>query len=157
MLNTIASLLKRKKDSKLISVAPSALVTDAVRAMNDNNVGSVLVMDLQTLIGIFTERDVMVRVVDAKRNPAATLVSEVMTTPVRSVEPGSTADDALGLMSDRRHRHLPVVENGKVIGLVSMGDITRAYIRSQQEQVDTALRAVKQMAMSNRRGPARGT
>jgi len=157
MLNTIASLLKRKKDSKLISVAPSALVTDAVRALNDNNVGSVLVMDLQTLIGIFTERDVMVRVVDAQRNPAATLVSEVMTTPVRSVEPGSTADDALGLMSDRRHRHLPVVENGKVIGLVSMGDITRAYIRSQQEQVDTALRAVKQMAMSNRRGPSRGT
>ena len=59
-------------------------------------------------------------------------------------------------MSDRHHRHLPVLENGKVVGLVSMGDITRAYIRSQQEQVDTALRAVKQMAMSNRRGPSRG-
>jgi len=157
MLNTIASLLKQKNDPKLISIAPSASVADAVRAMNDNKVGSVLVMDRQTLVGIFTERDVLVRVVGAMRDPAATPVSEVMTTPVRNVEPGTTADEALRLMSDRRHRHLPVVENGKVIGLVSMGDITRAYIRSQQEQVDTALRAVKQMAMSNRRGPSRGT
>jgi CBS domain-containing protein len=156
MLNTIASLLKQKKASELISVAPSAAVADAVRTMNDNHVGSVLVMDGQTLVGIFTERDVMVRVVGSSRAPATTLVSEVMTHPVRSVEPGSTADDALRLMSDRHHRHLPVVENGKVIGLISMGDITRAYIRSQQEQVDTALRAVKQMAMSNRRGPAPG-
>ena len=156
MLNTIASLLKQKKTSKLVSVAPSACVTDAVRAMNDNNVGSVLVMDQQSLLGIFTERDVIVRVVGATRDPAATLISQVMTTPVRSIEPGSTADDAMRLMSDRHHRHLPVLENGKVVGLVSMGDITRAYIRSQQEQVDTALRAVKQMAMSNRRGPSRG-
>jgi CBS domain-containing protein len=156
MLNTIALLLKQKKDSKLISVTPSAPVSEAVRAMNENNVGSVLVMDRQTLVGIFTERDVMVRVVGATRDPAATLVSEVMTTPVHSVEPGSTGDDALRLMSDRHHRHLPVLDKGKVIGLISMGDLTRAYIRSQQEQVDTALRAVKQMAMSNRRGPARG-
>jgi len=84
MLNTIALLLKQKKDSKLISVTPSAPVSEAVRAMNENNVGSVLVMDRQTLVGIFTERDVMVRVVGATRDPAATLVSEVMTTPVHS-------------------------------------------------------------------------
>ena len=85
MLDTIASLLKQKKTSKLVSVAPSACVTDAVRAMNDNNVGSVLVMDQQSLLGIFTERDVIVRVVGATRDPAATLISQVMTTPVRSV------------------------------------------------------------------------
>lgn len=152
MLNTIGSILKEKKTPKLISVAPSASVAEAVRAMNDNNIGSVLVMDGQSLLGIFTERDVMSRIVGANRNPTATLVSEVMTTPVRSVGLTATADDALRLMSDRRHRHLPVLENGQVRGLVSMGDITRCYIRSQQEQVDTALRAVKQMAMSNRRG-----
>ena len=157
MLNSIASLLKVKADSNLISTAPSASVAEAVRAMNDNNVGSVLVMDGQTLVGIFTERDVLVRIVGDNRNPEATLVSEVMTNPVRTIGPTATADDALRLMSDRRHRHLPVLENGKVIGLVSMGDITRAYIRSQQEQVDTALRAVKQMAMSNRRGRSRSS
>jgi CBS domain-containing protein len=155
MLNSIASLLKEKQNSKLISVAPSASVAEAVRAMNDGNVGSVLVMDGPRLLGIFTERDVMVRVVGANRNPAATLVSEVMTSPVRSIEPTSTADGALRLMSDRRHRHLPVLENGEVRGLVSIGDVTRCYIRSQQEQVDAALRVVKQMGMSNRKGPSR--
>jgi CBS domain-containing protein len=155
MLNTIGSILKEKRISKLISVAPLAFVIEAVRTMNDDNVGSVLVMNDQSVVGIFTERDVLVRVVGANRNPAITRVSEVMTTPVRSITITSTADDALRLMSEKHHRHLPVIENGKALGLVSMGDITRCYIRSQQEQVDTALRAVKEMAMSNRRGPPR--
>jgi CBS domain-containing protein len=152
MLNTVASLLKQKEKSELVAVAPSASVADAVRAMNDENVGAVLVMDGQNLVGIFTERDVMVRIVGAKRDASTTLVSEVMTVAVRTIEPTSTPDDALRLMSDRRHRHLPVVENGRVHGLVSIGDVTRWYIRSQQQQVDFALRAVKQMGMSNRRG-----
>lgn len=151
MLNTVASLLKQKEKSELVAVDPSASVADAVRAMNDENVGAVLVMDGQNLVGIFTERDVMVRIVGAKRDASTTLVSEVMTAAVRTIEPASTPDDALRLMSDRRHRHLPVVENGRVHGLISIGDVTRWYIRSQQQQVDFALRAVKQMGMSNRR------
>ena len=152
MLNTVASLLKQKEKSELVAVGPSASVADAVREMNDENVGAVLVMDGQNLVGIFTERDVMVRIVGATRDASATLVSEVMTATVRTIEPTSTPDDALRLMSDRRHRHLPVVENGRVHGLISIGDVTRWYIRSQQQQVDFALRAVKQMGMSNRRG-----
>jgi CBS domain-containing protein len=112
----------------------------------------VLVMDGQKLVGIFTERDVMGRIVGAQRDPVTTLVSEVMTVEVRTIEPTSTAEDALRLMSDRRHRHLPVVEDRKVLGLVSIGDVTRRYIQSQQEQIDGALRAVRQMGLSNRRG-----
>jgi CBS domain-containing protein len=151
-LSTVASVLKEKEKSKLVSVVPSTSVADAVRAMNDENIGAVLVLDGQKLVGIFTERDVMVRVVGAKRDPATTPVSEVMTTAVRSVELTSRANDALRLMSDRHHRHLPVLENGQVRGLVSIGDLTRWVIRSQQQQFDMALLAVKQMGMSNRRG-----
>jgi CBS domain-containing protein len=152
ILATVASILKEKEKSKLISVVPSTCVVDAVRIMNDEKIGAVLVLDSQKLVGIFTERDVMVRVVGAQRDPATTLVSEVMTTAVRSVEHTSRANDALQLMSDRHHRHLPVLENGQVRGLVSIGDLTRWAIRSQQEQFDMALLAVKQMGMSNRRG-----
>jgi CBS domain-containing protein len=152
ILDTVASVLKEKEKSKLVSVVPSTSVVDAVRVMNDENIGAVLVLDDQKLMGIFTERDVMVRVVGAKRDPATTLVSEVMTTDVRSVELTSRADIALQLMSDRHHRHLPVLENDQVRGLVSMGDLTRWVIRSQQEQFDGAIRVVKQMGMSNKRG-----
>jgi CBS domain-containing protein len=150
MFDTVASVLKEK--SKLFSVVPSTPVMDAVRVMNDENIGAVLVLEGQKLMGIFTERDVMVRVVGVKRDPATTLVSEVMTTPVRSVELTSRADNALRLMSDRRYRHLPVLENGQVRGLVSMGDLTRWVIRSQQEQFDGAIRVVKHWGMSNHRG-----
>jgi CBS domain-containing protein len=152
MLNTVASLLKEKEKSKLVTVPPSASVADAVRAMNEESVGAVLVMDGQKLVGIFTERDVMGRIVGAQRDPVTTSVSEVMTVEVRTIEPTSTAEDALRLMSDRRHRHLPVVEDRKVLGLISIGDVTRRYIQSQQEQIDGALRAVREMGLSNRRG-----
>jgi CBS domain-containing protein len=152
MFDTVASLLKEKEKSKLFSVVPSTSVMDAVRTMNDENIGAVLVLEGQKLVGILTLRDVMVRVVGAKRDPATTLVSEVMTTPVRSVELTSRADNALRLMSNRRYRHLPVLENGQVRGLVSMGDLTRWVIRSQQEQFNGAIRVVKHWGMSNHRG-----
>jgi len=152
ILDTVASILKEKGKSKLVSVVPSTSVVDAVRTMNIENIGAVLVLDGQKLVGIFTERDVMARVVGLKRDPATTLISEVMTTAVRSVELTSKADEALRLMSDRHHRHLPVLENGQVCGLVSIGDLTRWAIRTLQAEFDMALLAVKHMGMSNRRG-----
>ena len=132
MLDTIASVLKEKQKSKLVSVGPSTSVQDTVQVMNNENIGAVLVLDGQKHLGIFTERDVMVRVVGAGRDPSKTRVSEVMTTPVRSVELTSKVDDALRLMSDRHHRHLAVLENGQLRGVVSIGDLTRRVIRSQQ-------------------------
>lgn len=152
MFETVKSVLKRKDKTRLVSVTPSTSVIDAVRAMNDENIGAVLVLDGQKLVGIFTERDVMSRVVGPGRDPATTPVSEVMTTAPRSVEVTSKAEDALRLMSDRHHRHLPVLENGQVHGLVSMGDLTRWVIRTQQQEFDAAIRAVKALGMSNRRG-----
>jgi CBS domain-containing protein len=151
MFNTVASLLKEKTRPEVVTVTLSASVAYAVQTMNEANVGAVLVMDDQKMLGIFTERDVLVRVVGAARDPETTQVSEVMTAAVYSVELTSTVDYAMQLMSARRHRHLPVLEKGQVRGMVSMGDVTRWCIRSQQEQVDAAIRTVKQFGMSNRR------
>jgi CBS domain-containing protein len=152
MFDTVASLLKEKKNSKLVSVAPTMTVAEAVGTMNNEKIGAVVVLEQHKLVGIFTERDVVVRVVGGARDPLTTRVSEVMTSAVRSVEPATTIDEAMRLMSERRHRHLPVVDNGQVHGLISMGDVTRWVIRSQQEQVNLAINAVKQMGYSNRRG-----
>jgi signal-transduction protein with cAMP-binding, CBS, and nucleotidyltransferase domain len=93
-----------------------------------------------------------IRVVGGSRDPLTTQVSEVMTSAVRSVGPATSISEAFRLMSDRRHRHLPVIEDGQVSGLISMGDATRWVIRTQQERMDLAIGAVKQMGMSNRRG-----
>jgi len=152
MFDTVASLLKEKGASRLLSVTPTTAVSEAVKTMNDANVGAVVVLDQRKLAGIFTERDVLTRVVGAGRDPRTTPVSEVMTSEVRSVEPATPVEAALQLMSERRHRHVPVLQGGEVQGMISMGDITRWVIRSQQEQVNMAIGAVKQMAMSNRRG-----
>jgi CBS domain-containing protein len=152
MFDTVASLLKERKKSKVVSVAPAATVVEAVRTMNDEKIGSVIVLDQQKLVGIFTERDVLVRVIGGARDPLTTRVSEVMTSAVRSVEPSTSLDEALRLMSEQRYRHLPVLENGQMRGLISMGDITSWALRSQREQVDLAIGAVKRMGFSNRRG-----
>ncbi len=152
MFETVASLLKEKEKSKVVSVAPTTIVAEAVQTMNAAKIGAVIVLDQLKLLGIFTERDVLVRVVGAGRDPLKTQLSDVMSSAVRSVSPGTLIDEALGLMTELRHRHLPVLENSHVLGMISMRDISRWIIRSQQEQVNLAIRAVKQMGMSNRRG-----
>lgn len=150
--DTVALLLKDKDRSRLISVTPTATVAEAVRMMNDEEIGAVAVLDQQKLVGIFTERDVMVRLVGAGRDPLTTRVSEVMTSAVRSVEPATPIGEAMQLMSEKGMRHLPVVENGQVRGMISMRDATRWVIRLQQEQFDAAIGAVKRMGYANRRG-----
>ena len=152
MFDTVASLLKEKGTSKVTSVAPTATVAEAAATMNGEKIGAVIVLDRQKLVGIFTERDVLVRVVGDARDPMTTKVSEVMTAAVHSVGPATSIDEALQVMSERRFRHIPVQENGQVLGLISMGDVTHWVIRSQQAQVDLSIGAVKRMGMSNRRG-----
>lgn len=151
-LDDVGSLLKEKAITNLVSIAPASAVADAVRTMNQHKIGAVVVLDQQKLVGIFTERDVLVRVVGDARDPMTTLVSEVMTAEVRSVGSTTPVGDALKLMSDGRYRHLPVQDNGHVLGLISMGDATRWVIRCQQEEFDAAIGAVKRMGYSNRRG-----
>ena len=112
------------------SVEADALVVECVRKMTDNKVGALMVMDGGKLVGIFTERDALSRVLAAGRDPRDTKVVEVMTTDPCCVSPEMTVGDAMELVTKRRFRHLPIVENGKVEALLSSRDLTHWLVKN---------------------------
>jgi CBS domain-containing protein len=120
------------KGTQVWSVAPTSSVLDALRLMVEKSIGAVLVMDQGRLTGIFAERDLTTKVVLEGRSAGDSLVSEVMTARPVCVSPGQTVDDAMALMTDKRVRHLPVVEGERVVGLISIGDAVKATISHQQ-------------------------
>ena len=130
-MKTVAQLLALKP-SGIVAIAPEATVLDAVRLLAEKNVGAVLVMDGPRLVGLFSERD-FARKVDLKgKSSANTPVSEVMTREVVFVSPTHTNEDCMALMTDKRVRHLPVVANDRVVGLLSIGDLVKDIISEQQ-------------------------
>ncbi len=134
MHNRLKRILEEKGD-KVYSVDPEVSVLDAVRRMNQHRVGALLVMDQDRPVGIFTERDVLKRVVDAGRDPARTRVAEVMTTDLVCVRPETTVQEAMAVITERRCRHLPVMEGEELRGLVSIGDLTRWMVKDQHVQI----------------------
>ncbi len=132
----LATVLANKGGGNVThSIAPTMTVAAAVDLLNQAKVGSVLVMDKGRLVGIFTERDVLRRVVGARRDPATTLVADVMTRELVVMRPTSTVEDAMKVISDRRIRHVPVVEEGRVLGIISQGDLNHWLVRHQQAEV----------------------
>lgn len=123
-METVADVL-RHKGTVVHCVAPETRVLAAVEEMCERHIGALLVGLGRVPLGIFSERDLMRRVILARRDPAATDVKDVMTTDVVCVGPGTPAREAMAIMTDRRCRHLPVVEDGHVIGLLSIGDLVR--------------------------------
>lgn len=127
------------------SVGPDTPVTECVRLMIGSNIGALIVMDGERLIGIFTERDAMNKVLAHGLDPRSTKVSEVMTKDPYCIRPTTTVGDAMKVITDRRFRHLPIVENGKVLAVVSSGDLTHWLVKDQmgevQELVDLASRS----------------
>jgi CBS domain-containing protein len=125
------------------SVAPSTLVTECVRTMTAKKIGALVVMDGERLVGIFTERDALNKVLAAGLEPGKTKVSEVMTKDPYSIPPTTTVGEAMELVTSRRFRHLPIVKNGKVLAVVSSGDLTHWLVKDQvgevQELVDLAV------------------
>lgn len=117
-------------------VDQDALVAIAVEQMNQAHIGSLLVSDGDRLVGIVTERDLLVRVLGAGRDPTVTKVHEVMTRELVVIGADDLVVEAMMVVSARRCRHLPVVENGKVLGLVSAGDLTAWILREQQQTID---------------------
>jgi CBS domain-containing protein len=113
-------------------VAPDSTVQDAVRQMNRERVGALLVMVGDTIVGIFTERDLLSRVVAEDRSPVATKVGDVMTTEIVAVRPGRTVGEAMQIVSEKRVRHLPVVEDGRLLGIISAGDLTRWTVAEKE-------------------------
>lgn len=124
-MNVPVSAILDRKGRNVYSVAPTVTVAEAVAEMNLHRVGSVLVMEGGRLIGIFTERDVLRRVVGPALAPHQVTVDKVMTTNVLTIGLEATVEETMALFTEKRFRHLPVVENGEVIGTISIGDITR--------------------------------
>lgn len=124
--------LDRLIDGKdvIYSVAADALITECTRKMTDRKIGSLMVMDGEKLIGIFTERDALGRVLAAGRDPRSTKVCEVMTSNPHCVSPGMTVNDAMALISNKRFRHFPVVENGKLRSVLSIRDLTHWMVKN---------------------------
>ena len=124
-----------EKGRQVYTVDRTATVSQAVREMNDKGVGALLVMDGSQIAGIFTERDVLRRVVDADRDPALTKVAAVMTRNPATIQISAHVSEAMNLMTDRRFRHLPVVEGGSVVGMLSIGDILRWLTMQQEDEI----------------------
>ena len=132
-MSTVKEIL-RTKGREVWSVAPDASVYDALKLMANKNVGAVLVMDANHLVGILSERDYARKVILYGKSSKDTLVQEIMTERVVYVRPEQTAEECMALMTDKRVRHLPVLEDDQVIGVISIGDVVKSII-SQQEFV----------------------
>jgi CBS domain-containing protein len=128
------------KSRDIISVSPSASVLDALRILADTDVGALLVMDGDRMVGIFSERDYARRVVLQGKTSRETLVRDVMTERIVCVQPNQTVAEAMAMMTEIHCRHLPVVEHDRVIGVVSIGDLVKEIISEQEfliQQLET--------------------
>jgi len=138
---TVQQLLGMKK-AEVFAVGSDAAVIDAIRLMADKSIGAVLVMQGQRLVGIVSERDYARKIVLRDRASATTRVSEIMTTEVVTVEPTDSVERCMQLMTERRFRHLPVVEGGVIKGVVSIGDLVKAVIEDQRRDTDQLQRYI---------------
>lgn len=129
-MSTVADILK-VKGKKVVCIPPSGTVMDALNEMAENGIGAILVMEGDKAMGIFSERD-YARRVKLMGKLEDTNIKDVMTKAVYYVSPDCTVEECMGLMTDKRIRHLPVVDSGKVIGVISIGDVVKELISHQQ-------------------------
>jgi CBS domain-containing protein len=123
------------KGSQIVSIGPDASVFDAIKLMADQGVGSLVVMDGPQMLGILTERDYARKVILKGRASESTRVDEIMTTDVQTTSGSETVNQCMEIMTERRIRHLPVVDGDRVVGIISIGDLVQAIISDQQEAI----------------------
>jgi CBS domain-containing protein len=134
-MTTVRQLLDHKGRA-ILSIEPEAPVLEAIRAMAAHHVGALLVMQGETLRGIVSERDYARKVILLGRSSADTPVCDIMSTPVITVSPDTTVQTCMQLMTDKRVRHLPVVDGARVVGIVSIGDLVKALMAEQQQHIE---------------------
>lgn len=134
-MKTVKEILEAK-GTEIWSVQPSDTVLDSLKLMADKGIGSLLVMDGEKLMGIVTERDYARKVILEGKSSKDTSVSDVMTRKILCVSPERTVDECMALMTDKRARHLPVVDHKRVVGVVSIGDLVKTLINEQQILID---------------------
>jgi CBS domain-containing protein len=130
-MKTVRELLQAK-GYDIWSVTPDDSVYDALKLMADKNVGAVLVTEAGNLVGILSERDYARKVILKGKTSKDTPVREIMTEKVVYVRPDQTSDECMAVMTDKRVRHLPVIENGQLIGIISIGDVVKEIISHQE-------------------------
>ena len=124
------------KGREIISITADASVLDAIKMMAERAIGSLLVMQGDELLGIVTERDYARKVIVKGRSSKSTAVGEIMTEKVRTATIQDTVNNCMTIMTERKIRHLPVVDDGKVVGLISIGDLVKAVIADQQAEIE---------------------
>jgi CBS domain-containing protein len=135
-MKRVAEILRSKPEQTVYTITPSALVFDAVKLMAEKSIGALLVMEDLKIAGIITERDYARKVALMGLSSKETPVRDIMTSPVMYVRPDQTNEECMALMTDNRVRHLPVIDNGKLIGLISIGDLVKDIISEQKFIID---------------------
>ena len=131
-MTVVAEILKSKSDSIVQSIGPTDTVLEALRRMGDKGIGALLVMENDAIVGIVTERDYARKIALMGRTSDKTLVRDVMTTSVLCVHSTQASEQCMQLMTGKRLRHLPVVDDGKLLGMISIGDLVKDIISEQK-------------------------
>jgi CBS domain-containing protein len=132
----VSSILAHKKASTVWSIGPNAMVIDAIRLMDEKNVGALPVVDNKTLVGIVSERDYTRKVIVKARSSKDTPVSDIMTKKLLTVNPEGSVAECMQIMTEKRVRHLPVLEGTKLVGILSIGDVVNWQMSALKETID---------------------
>ena len=138
----VSGILAQKKASTVWSIGPNAMVFDAIRLMDEKNVGALPVVDNRTLVGIVSERDYTRKVILQGKSSKETAVSEIMTKQLLTVNPGDSIPECMQIMTEKRVRHLPVLEGGNLVGILSIGDVVKWLISAQTSTIENLERYI---------------
>jgi predicted transcriptional regulator len=132
----VSGILAHKKASTVWSIGPNAMVFDAIQLMDEKNVGALPVVDNKTLVGVISERDYTRKVIVKGRSSKDTPVSDIMTKELLTVNPGDSVAECMRTMTEKRVRHLPVLEGTKLVGILSIGDVVNWLMSAQKAALD---------------------
>jgi len=135
-MTTVSQVLHNKTEKAIFTISPEATVLEAISLMANKGIGALIVTDEQRVVGILSERDYTRKVALMERSSYNTTVSEIMTNKVLTVGLNNTVEDCLQLMTDRHLRHLPVLEDERLVGLISIGDLVKAAMEDQRLMID---------------------
>lgn len=135
-MTIVAQVIKNKAEQDIFTISPEATVLEAIKIMADKGIGALVVSEGEKLVGILSERDYTRKVTLMERSSYSTTVAEIMTSKVLTVSLNNTVEECLQLMTDRHLRHLPVLDNEKLVGFISIGDLVKAAMEDQKNLIE---------------------